>query len=162
MTSHAICPGSFDPVTNGHLDIIHRAAALFDQVTVVVTENPMKRPAFSVEQRMEFIRRITKDLPNVQVDSHCGMLADYTKAHQVTAIVKGLRVVSDFEYELQQAAFNHKFDPHADTVFLTARPEYMGLSSSAVKQIAYFGGEISDLVPEEILKDVKNGLKPVK
>ena len=76
MISHAICPGSFDPVTNGHLDIIRRAAALFDQVTVVVTENPMKRPAFSVEQRMEFIRRITKDLPNVQVDSHCGMLAD--------------------------------------------------------------------------------------
>ena len=157
MGSHAICPGSFDPVTNGHLDIICRAAVLFEKVTVVVTENPLKHPAFSVEQRMDFIKRITRGLPNVFVDSHCGMLAEYTKAHGVTAIVKGLRAVSDFEYELQQAAFNRKFDPGSDTVFLTARAEYMGLSSSAVKQIAYFGGDISDLVPSEILKEIQAG-----
>ena len=162
MGSHAICPGSFDPVTNGHLDIIRRAASLFEKVTVVVTENPMKHPAFSVEQRIDFIRRITKSVPNVSVDSHCGLLAEYTKSHEVTAIVKGLRAVSDFEYELQQATFNHKFDPGVDTVFLTARAEYMGLSSSAVKQIAYFGGEISDLVSGEILEDVKAGLGLMK
>ena len=158
MGSHAICPGSFDPVTNGHLDIIRRAASLFEKVTVVVTENPMKHPAFSVEQRIDFIRRITKSVPNVSVDSHCGLLAEYTKSHEVTAIVKGLRAVSDFEYELQYAMLNQRLDKNIEAVYLMTSSDNSFLSSSMVREIGSLGGDISSMVPPVIHDYVKQRL----
>ncbi len=159
MSNFAVCPGSFDPVTKGHLDIITRASGLFDKVTVLVVHNAAKHPSFTVEERMEFIRRVTKNLPNVTVDTYDGLLAEYTRIHGANAIVKGLRAVSDFEYEFQQALINKKLNPDAETVFLTTRAENMYLSSSIVKQIVHFGGNIKDFIPEEILEDIVARLK---
>ena len=151
---HAVCPGSFDPVTTGHLDIISRAAHMFDTVTVLVMPNSAKNPSFSVEERMELLRRVTARLENVRVDHYDGLLAEYCKVHQATAIVKGLRALSDFEYEFQMALTNKKLNPEADTVFLTTRAENMYLSSSMVKLIASLGGDISDFVPGDIFADI--------
>lgn len=159
MSNFAVCPGSFDPVTKGHLDIITRASVLFDKVTVLVVHNAAKHPSFTVEERMEFIRRVIKNLPNVTVDTYDGLLAEYTRIHGANAIVKGLRAVSDFEYEFQQALINKKLNPDAETVFLTTRAENMYLSSSIVKQIVHFGGNIKDFIPEEILEDIVARLK---
>lgn len=157
----AICPGSFDPVTNGHLDVIKRASKLFDKVIVVVMENIKKKnqSSFTLEERMDFINRCTKDLDNVETDSYVGLLADYAKMKEATAIVKGLRAVSDFEDEFQQALTNIKLNPDVETVFITASSEYMYLSSSVVKQVCGYGGNVSDFVPNEILWDVENRLK---
>ena len=157
----AICPGSFDPVTNGHLDVIKRASKLFDKVIVVVMENIKKKnqSSFTLEERMDFINRCTKDLDNVETDSYVGLLADYAKMKEATAIVKGLRAVSDFEDEFQQALTNIKLNPDVETVFITASSEYMLLSSSVVKQVCGYGGNVSDFVPNEILRDVDNRLK---
>ncbi|MBQ6624554.1 MAG: pantetheine-phosphate adenylyltransferase [Clostridia bacterium] len=157
----AICPGSFDPVTNGHLDVIKRASKLFDKVIVVVMENIKKKnqSSFTLEERMDFINRCTKDLDNVETDSYVGLLADYAKMKEATAIVKGLRAVSDFEDEFQQALTNIKLNPDVETVFITASSEYMYLSSSVVKQVCGYGGNVSDFVPNEILRDVENRLK---
>lgn len=146
----AVCPGSFDPVTLGHVDIIQRAAAVFDKVIVLVSINPTKEPMFSPEERVEMIKTVTKDIPNVEVEASGGLLADFVKSHGATAIVKGLRAVSDFEYEFQMALANKKLCPEAETIFLVTRSENMYLSSSMVKQIAYFGGDISGFVPAEI------------
>ncbi|MCD7805497.1 MAG: pantetheine-phosphate adenylyltransferase [Oscillospiraceae bacterium] len=146
----AVCPGSFDPVTLGHVDIIQRASAIFDKVIVLVSINPTKEPMFSPEERVEMIKTVTKNLPNVEVETYGGLLADFVKSKGVTAIVKGLRAVSDFEYEFQMALANKKLCPEAETIFLVTRSENMYLSSSVVKQIAYFGGDISDFVPAEI------------
>ncbi len=154
----AICPGSFDPITVGHLDIIHRAALLFDEVIVLVVINPDKTPSFSVDERMELIKKATKDIKNVKIDSFGGLLADYAKENNACAIVKGLRAVSDFEYEFQMALTNRKLNPSMETVFLNTSAENMYLSSSMVKQIARFGGDISSFVPDEILNDVKSRL----
>ena len=154
----AVCPGSFDPVTLGHTDIINRASKLFDKVIVLVSINSMKNASFTPDERVEMIKEVTKDLDNVVVDSHDGLLADYLKKTGACAIVKGLRAVSDFEYEFQQALANKKLYPEAETVFLITRAENMYLSSSVVKEIARYGGDISDFVPEPILKKIKNRL----
>ncbi len=154
----AICPGSFDPVTVGHLDIIQRATLLFDEVIVLVVINPDKTPSFTADERIEMIRKATKDMKNVKVDSFGGLLADYAKEKNACAIVKGLRAVSDFEYEFQMALTNRKLNPSMQTVFLNTSAEYMYLSSSMVKQIARFGGDIASFVPDEILNDVKSRL----
>lgn len=154
----AVCPGSFDPVTKGHLDIIKRATGLFDKVIVLVVINPDKNTTFSVEERVEQLKKVTEMLPNVEVDSFSGLLADYLRATGACAIVKGLRAVSDFEYEFQMALTNRKLNPYAETVFLNTAAENMYLSSSMVKQIARFGGDISSFVPSEIYSEVKERL----
>ena len=143
----AICPGSFDPVTLGHLDIIQRACKIFDKVIVAVPVNPSKKSSFTVEERMELLRIVTEGL-NVEIDSVDGLLADYAKAKGATAIVKGLRAISDFEYEFQMALTNKKLNPELETLFLSTSSEFMFLSSSMVKQVAGFGGDISHFVPE--------------
>ena len=154
----AVCPGSFDPVTKGHLDIIKRATGLFDKVIVLVVINPDKTTTFSVEERVELLKKVTAMLPNVEVDSFSGLLADYLRSTGACAIVKGLRAVSDFEYEFQMALANKKLYAGAETVFLTTAAENMYLSSSVVKQIAYFGGDISHFVPAPILDDITQRL----
>ncbi|RPF47997.1 phosphopantetheine adenylyltransferase [Hydrogenoanaerobacterium saccharovorans] len=154
----AVCPGSFDPVTKGHLDIIHRASKLFDKIIVVVVINPDKHPSFSAEERMDMIRRATTDIPNMEVDNFSGLLMDYVRDKGAVAIVKGLRAVTDFEYEFQMALINKKLNPQADTLFLTTATENMYLSSSIVKQIASFGGDITDFVPGVIVTEVKDRL----
>jgi len=146
----AVTPGSFDPVTLGHLDIIARASALFDEVTVAVLVNPAKRGLFSVDERMDMLRSVTSHLPNVKVDSFHGLLVDYCMAHQVTAIVKGLRAMSDFDYELQMAQMNGRLSG-VDTVFVPTSPEWSYLASSLVKEVAGLGGDVAGLVPDSVL-----------
>ncbi len=150
----AICPGSFDPVTHGHLDIIRRAAAMFDRVTVVVMTNSHKTPMFTREERLEFLQRATADLPNVEVDAYGGLLAEYARLKGANVIVKGLRAMSDFEYEFQMALTNRKLNPLVETVFLTTTAEHMYLSSSLVKQVASLGGDITGFVPACIMPDI--------
>ena len=149
----AICPGSFDPVTLGHLDIIERAADIFDKVIVVVASNKSKKTSFTVEERMELIKRCIKS-DNISVDTNDGLLVDYAKEKGAVAIVKGLRAMSDFDYEFQQALTNKSLYPECETVFLTARGENMFLSSSMVKQVCSLGGDISSFVPENITQDI--------
>ena len=155
----AICPGSFDPITKGHVDIIRRASKLFDKVIVLVLTNPKKSPTFSIEERRKLIEKVFADTPNIVVDDDDGLLADYAKKVKATAIVKGLRAMSDFEYEFQMALTNKKLNPELETVFLTSSAENMYLSSSIVRQVASFDGDISAFLPEEILSDVENVLK---
>lgn len=157
----AICPGSFDPVTKGHLDVIKRASKLFDKVIVVVMENIRKKnqSSFTVEERLDFLNRCTCDLDNVETDSYVGLLADYARKKNAAAIVKGLRAVSDFEDEFQQSLTNMKLNPDVETVFITAKSEYMYLSSSVVKQVAGYGGNVDDFIPSQIIEDVKKRLK---
>lgn len=150
----AICPGSFDPITYGHLDIIRRAATLFDKVIVVVMTNASKSPVFTKEERVELIKRCTADIPHVEVEHFGGLLADYVKEKNAAAIVKGLRAMSDFEYEFQMALTNRKLYPQAETVFLTTTADHMYLSSSLVRQIADLGGDITDFVPACIRPDI--------
>lgn len=155
----AVCPGSFDPVTLGHVDIINRASKLFDKVIVLVSFNPNKSSAsFSVKERMEMIMAASEQLDNVVVDCYDGLLADYLKQTGACAIVKGLRAVSDFEYEFQMALANKKLYEDAETVFLTTTGENMFLSSSVVKEIARFGGDIDGFVPDCILDTIKQRL----
>lgn len=151
----AVCPGSFDPVTFGHLDIIRRASELFDEVIVLVIPNAGKNPMFTLEERAAMITQVTKDIPNVKVDTAEGLLVDYLKSHDASVIVKGLRAMSDFEYEFQMALTNRQLYPEAETVFLTTSIERMYLSSSIVKQVAQLGGDISSFVPATIIDDVK-------
>lgn len=155
----AIYPGSFDPVTCGHLDIIKRAAKLFDNLIVLVSVNPLKSSCFSPEERMEFIRRVTSAIPNIEVDCDDGLLIDYFTKRNADVIVKGLRAMSDFEYEFQMALVNKDLCYKAETVFLCADVVGTFLSSSMVKQIALFGGDISSYVPHEIEADIKKGVK---
>ncbi len=146
----AVCPGSFDPITKGHIDIIKRASKLFDKVIVAVSVNANKVSSFSVEERVEMIKLCTVDIENVEVDFVTELLATYVKHVNACAIVKGLRALSDFEYEFQMALANKKLNPEAETLFLTTTAENMYLSSSIVKQIAGFGGDISDFVLPQI------------
>ena len=155
----AIYPGSFDPLTNGHLDIITRSSKLFDKVIVVVMVNASKKTLFSLEERKELLCRVTADMDNVEVDSYDGLLAEYAKQRGATAVVKGLRAVSDFEYEFQMALTNRKLNPDTETVFLTTKAENLYLSSSLIKQVAGFGGDISDFVPACILPDILEKLR---
>jgi pantetheine-phosphate adenylyltransferase len=145
----AVCPGSFDPVTNGHVDVIQRAAGLYDELVVAVLVNPSKAGLFPVEERMELLRDAVSDLPTVVVDSFQGLLVDYCRAHDIPVIVKGLRAVSDFEYELQMAQMNREL-AGVETLFVPTAPQVGHLSSSLVKQIALFGGDISKLVPKAV------------
>ncbi len=153
----AVCPGSFDPVTLGHMDIITRACKIFDKVIVAVPVNPNKQASFTVEERMKLLAVTTKGL-NVEIDSVDGLLADYARDKGATAIVKGLRALSDFEYEFQMALTNKKLNPELETMFLATSAENMFLSSSMVKQVAGFGGDISHFVPECILDIIKERL----
>ena len=157
----AVCPGSFDPVTKGHLDIIQRASKLFDRVIVVVMSNASKSPLFNQVERMELLQRAISEagIDNVVVDCYDGLLADYVKMSNATAIVKGLRAVSDFEYEFQQAQMNKKLNNELETIFINTRVENLYLSSSAVKQICELGGDISDFVPEIICEDIVERIK---
>ena len=155
----ALCPGSFDPVTKGHLDIIRRASKLFDKVIVVVLTNPEKNASFSKEERINMAKKVTIDLQNVEVDTFGGLLADYAKIKNAVAIVKGLRAVSDFEYEFQMALTNKLFNPEMETLFLNTSEEYMYLSSSIVKQIASLGGDISRFIPDVIKDDIMKRLR---
>ena len=159
MKQVAICPGSFDPITKGHLDIISRTAGLFDKVIVLILKNDTKHYSFSIEERKAFIEKCIKDLPNVSVDSYDGLLADYAAKNDISVIVKGLRAMSDFEYEFQMALTNRKLNKQVETLFLTTSAENMYLSSSMVKQIAGLGGDISDFVPKEILGDILERLQ---
>lgn len=145
----AIYPGSFDPVTYGHLDIIRRASAIFDELTVSVLNNKTKTPLFSVEERVKMLKEATRDLPNVTIDSFSGLLINYAAEKNIHVAIRGLRAITDFEYELQIAQTNRKFsDGKLDTVFLTTSLEYAYLSSSTVKEIASFNGDISECVPD--------------
>ena len=156
----AIYPGSFDPMTLGHLDIIKRASKMFDHLTVSVLDNKAKNALFSVEERVSILKEATKDIPNVSVDSFSGLLVDYANQKDIHVSVRGLRAVTDFEYELQIAQTNRKLsDGSLDTVFLTTSLEYAYLSSSSVKEIAAFHGDISQLVPDFVVKLVHDKYK---
>ncbi|PFF10824.1 pantetheine-phosphate adenylyltransferase [Bacillus cereus] len=155
MTSIAISSGSFDPITLGHLDIIKRGAKVFDEVYVVVLNNSSKKPFFSVEERLDLIREATKDIPNVKVDSHSGLLVEYAKMHNANAILRGLRAVSDFEYEMQITSMNRKLDEDIETFFIMTNNQYSFLSSSIVKEVARYGGSVVDLVPPVVERALK-------
>ena len=146
----AVCPGSFDPVTNGHLDIIRRAAGLFDEVTVGVLVNPNKQSLFSVDERITMLGDVVAGLDNVKVEAFEGLLGDFCRDHDIDAIVKGLRAVSDFDTELQMAQMNASLSG-VETVFVPTSPEWSFLASSLVKEVARFGGDVSGLVPSEVL-----------
>ncbi|MCM1226276.1 MAG: pantetheine-phosphate adenylyltransferase [Clostridium sp.] len=158
MRKIAVCPGSFDPITFGHLDVIKRASQLFDKVIVLISVNSAKIPSFTLNERMMMISRNIDGLDNVVIDILDGLLADYVKNVGAAAIVKGLRAVSDFEYEFQMALANKKLYSQAETVFLTASSENMYLSSSVVKQIAQYGGDISSFVPVNVLEFIQKRL----
>ena len=155
----AIYPGSFDPVTSGHLNIIRRAANIFDKLIVCVMVNAGKNPMFTLEERVQLIQRVTQDLTNVEVDSSSELLADYAKRRGSCVIVKGLRAGSDFENEFQMALINHKINPDLDTMFLTAESQYMYLSSSTVKELGTYGVDLSDFLPGEIIPDFQERIK---
>ena len=144
-----MCPGSYDPVTNGHLDIIERAAGLFDEVVVAVLVNKSKKSLFSVDERLEMLREVTSQWPNVRIDSWHGLLVDYCREHGIGAIVKGLRAVSDFDYELQMAQMNQRLSG-VETLFMSTNPLYSFLASSLVKEVATYGGDVSNLLPPKI------------
>jgi pantetheine-phosphate adenylyltransferase len=147
----ALCPGSFDPVTNGHIDVIERAASLYDEVVVAVFVNQSKTGLFPVEERHAMLQEVTAGFPNVQIDTFEGLVVDYCRTHDIPVIVKGLRAVSDFDYELQQAQMNRGL-AGVDTLFMPTNPEYSFLASSLVKEIAKWGGDVSSLVPPNVLK----------
>jgi len=147
----AVCPGSFDPVTNGHLDIIGRAASLFDHVTVGVLVNNTKSSLFTVAERIDMLREVTSGYDNVEIDSFSGLLVDFCRDHEIRAIVKGLRAVTDFDYELQMAQMNHRLSG-VETLFVSANPIYGYLSSSLVKEVAGHGGDVTGLVPDPVLQ----------
>jgi pantetheine-phosphate adenylyltransferase len=146
-----VCPGSFDPVTNGHLDIISRAARLYDEVIVAVLRNPSKSSLFTDDERVEMLREVTKDIANVKVAKFTGLTVDFCRANDVGAIVKGLRAVSDFDYEMQMAQMNYN-QAGVETLFMTTNPLYAFLSSSLVKEFARFGGDVTGLAPEGVLR----------
>ena len=153
-----VCPGSFDPVTNGHLDIISRASQLYDEVVVAVGLNPSKNTLFTGPERVELIRSVTQKLGNVRVDLFDGLTVDFCRSNEISAIVKGLRAVSDFDYEMQMAQMNYS-QAGVETLFMTTNPRYTFLSSSLVKDFARFGGDVSGLVPPSVLDQLHRRLK---
>ncbi|MGE6631275.1 pantetheine-phosphate adenylyltransferase [Bacillus sp. NPDC077027] len=160
MGNIAVCPGSFDPVTLGHLDIIKRGAKIFDEIYVCVLNNSSKKPLFTVEERCELIRQVTKDLPNIKVESFDGLLVDYAKTKQANVILRGLRAVTDFEYEMQGTSMNKVLNDEIETFFMMTNNQYSFLSSSIVKEVAKYHGAVKDLVPTEVeiaLKQKFNG-----
>jgi pantetheine-phosphate adenylyltransferase len=155
LTSIAVCPGSFDPITYGHLDIIRRGAKVFDNIYVSVMNNSSKNPLFSVDERINLIREVTKDLPNVKVDEHSGLLMNYAKSVNANAIIRGLRAVSDFEYEMQITSMNRVLNDEIETFFIMTNNQYSFLSSSIVKEVAKYNGDISSLVPPVVEKALR-------
>lgn len=151
----AVYPGSFDPITNGHLDIIERASRLYDRLVVGVLNNGNKKPLFSAEERVDMIRRVTGHLENVEVDTFTGLLVDFAKSKGATVIVKGLRTVADFEYEFQMALLNKSLNPEYETMFMMTNTKYSYISSSMVKELAGFKGNLAGLVPCEIIEQIK-------
>ena len=158
----AIYPGSFDPITSGHLNIIQRAATIFDRLIVCVMVNSGKQPMFDRNERVSLIRRVTGDIPNVEVDASTELLAEYAKRKGSCVIVKGLRAGSDFENEFQMALINHKINPNLDTMFLTAEHQYMYLSSSTVKELGKYDVDLSDFLPEQIIPDFKERITAIR
>ena len=159
MERTALYAGSFDPVTNGHLNIIERAAKMYDSLTVAIANNPQKTGLFSVDERVEIAREVTKHIPNVKVDIFGGLIADYVNENGFTAYVRGLRAVNDFENELQMAQMNsHLFTEGTETVFLMTDPEYSFVSSSLIKEVAFCGGSVDGLVPGYVAKRIKEKL----
>ena len=154
MKRIAVYPGSFDPITNGHIDIIRRSSRTFDKVYVAVLVNSSKTPLFSIEQRMEWIKKVTADLGNVEVDTFSGLLVDYMREEGAGIIIKGLRAVSDFEYEFQMALMNHKLYKDIETLFMMTSAKYQYLSSSIVKEVARHGGCLDGLVPDEMKEEI--------
>jgi pantetheine-phosphate adenylyltransferase len=165
MTEHAksiaVCPGSYDPITNGHLDVIRRAGKLYDEVVVAVVNRSVRKegPLFSIEERLGFIQRATAELQGIRVEPFSTLLVEFAKQAGARAIVKGLRAISDFEYELEMNQLNRRQDPEIESVYLMASPQYSFLSSSGVKELATFGGRIDDLVPEEVARRLQEELK---
>ena len=157
----AVYPGSFDPVTSGHLNIIRRAANIFDKLIVCVMVNAGKNPLFSLEERVSLIKRVTAGIPNVEVDCSDQLLAEYAREKGSCVIVKGLRAGSDFENEFQMAMINRNINPNLDTMFLTAEHQYMYMSSSVVKELGKYQADLSDFLPEEIIEDVKNRVSTI-
>ncbi len=156
----AICPGTFDPVTYGHLDVIGRASAMYDTVVVAVVNLPWRKGGtmFSTDERMEFVRNATSDLPNISIEPFSSLLVEFAREKQAMAIVKGLRAISDFEYELEMNQLNRRQAPDIESVYLMASPKYSFLRSSGVKELATFGGDIDDLVPDEVARHLKDRL----
>ena len=158
MSTLAVYPGSFDPLTNGHVDIILRGARLFDRIVVAILVNAEKAPLFSMQERVEIAREVFKDRPNVEVDTFGGLLVDYVEARNAQVIVRGLRAVSDFEYEFQLANMNRKLDPEFDSVFVMTGEDYYFVSARLVREVARFGGDVSSLVPRNVLAGLKRKL----
>lgn len=152
----AIYPGSFDPITNGHLDIIERAAKVYDKVVIGVLNNSNKQPLFSVDERAELIRRVTVHISNVEVDTFSGLLVDFAQAKNATVIVKGLRTVADFEYEFQMALLNKALNSDFETMFMMTNTKYSYISSSMIKEVAKYHGQLEGLVPNNIINDIKD------
>lgn len=150
-----VCPGSFDPVTNGHVDVFRRASKMFDEVIVAVFHNPAKNPMFSMEERVEMLKNATHDLPNVKVDCFSGLLNEYVRKQGTNVIVRGLRALTDFEYEFQRALLIKRIDPEIETVFMMTSAEYSFLSSSGVRELAAFGGKIDPLVPDDVAERLR-------
>lgn len=154
MGATALCPGTFDPVTNGHLDIIERAAQRFEALIVAVLDNPAKQPLFTVEERVSLLKEVTHDLGNVEIASFSGLLVEYAKERRIGVVVKGLRALTDFEYEIQMAQMNHAL-ADVETLFMTTAPQWSFLSSSLVKEVARFGGDVSALVPPVVTERLR-------
>jgi pantetheine-phosphate adenylyltransferase len=150
----AVCPGSFDPVTNGHIDIFERASKMFDILIVAVFHNPNKRPLFEMEERVALLKQATSHIPNIKIDSFSGLLNDYVRKQNCNVVVRGLRALSDFEYEFQRALLNKKVASEIETVFMMTSSEYSFVSSSGIKELAKFGGDISELAPPCVAKAI--------
>lgn len=155
----AVYPGSFDPITNGHLDIIKRASKLYDKLIIGVLNNASKKPLFSVEERKDMIDAVTKDIPNVRCDVFSGLLVDFAKQNGASVIVKGLRTVADFEYEFQMALLNKALNPEYETMFMMTDTKYSYISSSMVKEVAKYNGELNGLVPQYVILKIKDKLQ---
>jgi pantetheine-phosphate adenylyltransferase len=157
----AVCPGTYDPITNGHLDIIRRGLEIFDEVIVAVAKNPKKMPLFSLEERLELIHGSVKGRQNVRVDAFDGLLVDYVRSNNGIAIIRGLRAISDFEYEFQMALMNRRLDSDIETVFMMPSEEYSYLTSTIVKEVVSFGGSVKDLVPEVVEKALRQKFRVI-
>ena len=155
----AIYPGSFDPVTYGHYDIICRSCKIVDELIVGVLNNKAKMPLFSVEERVKMLKVVTKDLPNVRIVPFDGLLVDFADRMEADVVIRGLRAITDFEYELQMSQTNHKLSPNIETMFLTTSIEYSYLSSTTVREIAAFGGDVSQFVPEAVVRALENKME---
>ena len=158
----AIYPGSFDPITNGHLDLIERGSAMFDKLIVSILRNEAKEPLFSVEERMEMLREVVAGFPNVEVDSFNGLLVDHATAHSATVLLRGIRAISDYEYELQMALMNRRLRPGIETIFVMANETYSFISSRLVKEVFGLGGNISGLVPPSVEKRMQNRMSKIQ